>query len=188
MIYLASSSKRRFDILKTTGIDFKLIRLNKFCENLKPCKPANYVMKLAKFKYNYVKLSPEINGYVCTFDTIVYFNDMIIGKPRNNKEAVKMLLSYKNQNQLVYTGFCISKIKKGELQKQIVSYEKTKLFFANYTKEDVSLYLSKFNTLDKAGGYGIQDGGAIFIKKIDGCYYNVVGLPIFKFISTLKNF
>lgn len=182
-IYLASKSPRRKKLLEQINLKFKTISVE--CEEKikKNETPAETVMRISKEKLNVAKRQIK-KGIIITADTIVVINRAIIGKPESGLDAFKILKKLSGKTHSVYTGFsvynCASK-------RTIVDYEKTLVTFRKLNDEEIKEYITTGSPMDKAGAYGIQDDfGAVFIKKINGCYYNVVGLPISKVYSTLK--
>ena len=111
-------------------------------------------------------------------DTIVYFNGKIIGKPKDKEESYKMLNNLSGKTHKVFTGVSIVNEDKNILR---TFSQMTKVSVREIPKNDILYYIDNYYTLDKAGSYGIQDWFSIWIKKIDGCYYNVMGLPLSKF-------
>jgi septum formation protein len=124
-------------------------------------------------------------GIIITADTIVVINNHILGKPKNEKDAERILRILSGKTHYVYTGFSLFNYKN---LKSITSYEKTGVTFRKLGKNEIQSYISTGSPMDKAGAYGIQDDfGAVFVKKINGCYYNVVGLPITKLYQSLRS-
>jgi len=187
MLYLASESKRRKDILKLLKIPFKSLQHNcdenKIAVNL--TKPSSLVQKIAYHKAKSLLASVQ-SGYILSADTIGYKDGNIIMKPSNRLSAEGMLRSLRNSDHYVYTGVCILEVNKYCVKKKFIDYDKTKVTFRNFTDKELSNYLDENNFLHKAAGYGIQDSGAIFIKSITGCFYNVMGLPIDVLMNGLK--
>ncbi|MEW6195078.1 MAG: Maf family protein [Bacteroidota bacterium] len=183
-IYLASKSPRRRKLLKQIGLKFKSFSVNLHEEILDGEHPVQTVKRLALHK-SQEAVKKVSDGIVITADTIVVLNQTIIGKPRNEKNAFDILKLLSGKTHSVYTGFVVVNIKKN---KKIVGYEKTEVTFNKLTEKEIKDYIASGSPMDKAGAYGIQDDfGAVFIKKIDGCYNNVIGLPISKlYISLLK--
>ncbi|SCM13306.1 septum formation protein MAF homologue, putative [Plasmodium chabaudi adami] len=139
--------------------------------------------------YNYQMKS--INSYydplpniIISCDTIVTLNNEIIEKPLDKNDAHKILTKLSNNIHYVYTAVCIFLYK---TKTPITFVEKTNVYFDNLHENDISEYLNTNEPYDKAGAYSIQGIGSQFIKKIDGCYYNVMGLPIHKLSKTLAN-
>lgn len=181
-IYLASKSPRRRKLLKQLGIKFKAFSVNLNEEVLDGEHPVRTVKRLAEHKLQ-LALKKINRGIIITADTIVVLNHEIIGKPKNKKDAFNILSKLSGKTHEVYTGFVVlNTINK----KKIVSYEKTKVTFRDLTKKEIIDYIKTKSPMDKAGAYGIQDDfGAVFVKKINGCYYNVVGLPLAKLYKSL---
>lgn len=181
-IYLASQSPRRKLLLKQIGITFKSfsVDLNEiFIENESPIKT---VKRLSLEKLELAEKTRN-NGILITADTIVVLNSKIIGKPKNKTEAKFILSQLSNKTHFVYTGYAIKNSITNDL---IVDYEKTAVTFRELSNKEISEYVADGSPLDKAGAYGIQDDyGAVFVSKINGCYYNVVGLPLSKIYESL---
>lgn len=176
-IYLASSSPRRKKLLQQLNIPFKVLKVEVNEKVRKNESPARMVKRLSVEKMK--KAEKEIaNGIIITADTIVVLNKTIIGKPLDRKDAEKILKKLSNKTHKVYTGICI----KNTLNKKtIIDHEKTLVTFRKINDKEIHEYISTSSPMDKAGAYGIQDDlGAVFVKKINGCYYNVVGLPLAK--------
>jgi len=145
-------------------------------------KPSNAVARLSKEKLGLAKTKVK-DGIIITADTIVVLNKTILGKPISKKDAFRILNLLSGKTHLVYTGYSIFNYSN---DKMITEYEKTEVTFRKLTNEEIKEYIAGGSPMDKAGAYGIQDDfGAVFIKKINGCYYNVVGLPIAKFYHAL---
>jgi septum formation protein len=181
---LASKSERRIKLLTQIGLNFKSVDSN-FAELESPYhNPLKMVLHNSENKANIVakKYSGEI---VIGADTIVVINGKILNKPANLNQAKKYLSHLSGNVHTVYTGlFVIDTLK----NKKVNSYEKTKVHFRNIPKDEIDYYVNKYKPLDKAGAYGIQDDfGCLFIKKIVGDYYNVVGLPLVNLFNILKS-
>lgn len=182
-VYLASKSPRRKKLLNQLKINFKVIEVN-INENPKRNEsPAGMVKRLSKEKLE--KAREEIRqGIIITADTIVVVDKEILGKPKNKKDAEKILRKLSGRTHIVYTGFSVFNSINNKL---LTGYERTFVTFRNINKKEIDNYISSGTPMDKAGAYGIQDDfGAVFIKKINGDYYNVVGLPLYKLYDSLK--
>ena len=181
-IFLASKSPRRRKLLKQLNIKFKSFSVE-MDEKIHPNeKPSNSVLRLSKEKLDLAKLKVK-KGIVITADTIVVLNKTVLGKPKNKKDAFRILKLLSGKTHVVYTGYSIFNFTNN---KTISEYEKTEVTFRDLTDEEIKEYINGGSPMDKAGAYGIQDDfGAVFIKKINGCYYNVVGLPLAKFYHAL---
>ena len=181
-VYLASKSPRRRKLLKQLNIDFRSLDFE-FEESVSDGEhPVTMVKRLALEKLNIAKKKIS-NGIIITADTIVVFNHEILGKPKNKKDAGIMLNLLSNNTHIVYTGFAVFNSKKN---KTVAGYEKTFVKFRKLDRKEIQNYISAGSPMDKAGAYGIQDDfGAVFVEKITGCYYNVVGLPLTKLYKSL---
>ena len=181
-IYLASKSPRRRKLLKQINLNFKSFTVD-MEEKIKPGeKPSVSVKRLSKEKLEIARQKVN-HGIIITADTIVVLNRKVIGKPKDKKEAKRFLKNLSGKVHTVYTGFSIYN---SENKMLLTDYEKTFVEFRKLTEKEIDGYIKSGSPMDKAGAYGIQDDfGAVFIKKINGCYYNVVGLPLTKVYQTL---
>lgn len=182
-IYLASKSPRRKKLLKQIGLKFKTVSIDLEEEVLDGEHPIQTVKRLAIHKSD-AALNQCKNGIIITADTIVVLKNEIIGKPKNEKDAVSILKKLSGKTHKVYTGFCVRDTSKG---KMIVDYQVSKVTFRKLSDKEIRDYVKTGSPMDKAGAYGIQDDfGAVFVNKIEGCYYNVVGLPLSKLYTCLS--
>ncbi len=182
-IYLASQSPRRKSLLKQIGLEFKTFSVELDEEILDGEHPIKTVKRLSLEK---LKLAETVvsEGIVITADTIVVIDGEIIGKPRTYSEAKVILKRLSGKTHFVYTGYSIKNILKNKL---ITDYRKTSVTFRELSNSEINEYVKTGSPMDKAGAYGIQDDyGALFITKINGCYYNVMGLPLSKVFLSLK--
>ena len=181
-IFLASKSPRRKKLLNQLNLKFKSFSVDMDEKIYKNEMPSKAVVRLSREKLERAKLRVK-NGIIITADTIVVLNKMILGKPENKKDAFRILKLLSGKTHTVYTGYSVYN---STNNKTISEYEKTKVTFRVLTNEEIEEYIQGGSPMDKAGAYGIQDDfGAVFIKKINGCYYNVVGLPLAKFYHAL---
>ena len=181
-IYLASKSPRRKKLLKQLNLKFKVTSAD-IDEKIKRNEtPLENVKRLSLEKLN--KSREHIKkGIIITADTIVVLNDKIIGKPKNKKDAFRILKMLSGKTHFVFTGYSVYNSENGKL---INDYEKTAVTFRKLETAEIKDYIETGSPMDKAGAYGIQDDfGAVFVKKINGCYYNVVGLPLAKLYNSL---
>lgn len=181
-IILASSSPRRQNLFKELDIPFQ-IDVKKideiFPNHLKAQEITEFLADLKSNAFSNV----EENQIIITSDTIVWFENKAIGKPKNRSEAILMLKEMSGKQHYVYTSICI----KGKSFKKIIS-DKTKVEFEMLTEPEINYYLDNFKPYDKAGSYGIQDWiGLVGVKKITGSYFNVMGLPVHKLYKELMN-
>ncbi|MFZ5948246.1 MAG: Maf family protein [Stygiobacter sp.] len=182
-ITLASKSPRRRKLLKSLGLKFRSISVDLNEDILDGEHPILTVKRLSFHKLELAKNKIK-SGIIITADTIVVLNKEIIGKPKNEKDAFNILKKLSGKTHIVYTGFAIENV---DNQKKIIDYEKTKVTFRVLSDDEINEYIKSGSPMDKAGAYGIQDDyGALFVSKIKGCYYNVVGLPLQKLFINLK--
>lgn len=182
-IILASQSPRRQELLNNIGVKFEIIKSD-FCENISRIdeKPEDIAEQLAYGKAKNVSDKLE-KGIVLGADTIVVLNGEIYGKPKDEKDAVRMLSNLSGKTHQVITGVALIDKENG---KTVIEHETTNVTFNKLTKEEIDAYIKSGDYIGKAGGYGIQNKGSILISKIEGCYFNVVGLPINKVYRMLK--
>ena len=122
--------------------------------------------------------------YVIGADTIVVLNNKILNKPLNKKEAINHLNLLSDNKHIVYTGVSLINLSQN-INKSFI--EKTTVYFNKLNNNEINNYVTKFKPYDKAGGYAIQEYSNVFVKKINGCFYNVVGFPLPKFYKLLNS-
>ena len=182
---LASTSPRRIEILKKLNIPFTSVPSG-YEENTYNIEPENLVMKLSEGKaQNVLKNYINDDAVIIAADTIVSFCGNILGKPKDKEDAFRILKSLSGQKNDVITAICIYRAYKNNI-KRYNDFERTEVFFNDMTDDEINSYISTGEPMDKAGAYGIQGYGSLFIKKIIGSYYNVVGLPIEKLYNALR--
>ncbi|RJQ25384.1 septum formation inhibitor Maf [Candidatus Parcubacteria bacterium] len=183
-IILASKSPRRESLLKQIGLKFE-IDPSKCKEQINPkLKPHELVKSLSLQKAKEVAKRHK-NAIIIASDTLNFLGNKILGKPKNAKDAKTILKKESGKAHTVITGFTIIDTSN---QKTYTGSTKTKVYFKRLSEKEIDSYIATEEPLDKAGGYGIQSLGSIFIKKIEGDYYNVVGLPIFDLTQALRKF
>ena len=184
-IILASRSFRRQHLLRQIGLQFD-VRESHVEEEFDLSKtPEENVQILAIKKATEVAKSID-DGIIIGADTIVVLDNKIFGKPSNFNHACEMLKTLSGRTHEVYTGFALVN---RPLDISISGYEVTKVKFRDLTDDEIIEYVKSGSPMDKAGAYGIQDDyGAVFVEKVEGCYYNVVGLPLAKFYKQLEIF
>lgn len=181
-LILASSSPRRQALLKQAGIAFS-IRIPDVDESqVTVHDPIEKVKQLATIKAENIVLHSE-QEVILSADTVVSYKQRIFEKPPHKEDAYQMLSALSGEVHEVVTGVMIR-----SLQKEIVFAERTQVVFWPLTDEELEWYVSTNEPYDKAGGYGIQSLGAMFVKEIRGDYYNVVGLPISRVVRELRMF
>ncbi|PHF04663.1 septum formation inhibitor Maf [Bacillus pseudomycoides] len=181
-LILASGSPRRKELLELAGVPFEIV-VSEIEETIGAySSPADIVMSLALQKASAVVENHE-DSVVLGADTIVTYESRILGKPKDEAEAKEILQLLSGKTHEVYTGVAlISK------EKTVTFYERTEVTFWELTEEEVDVYIATKEPLDKAGSYGIQGKGSIFVQHIQGDYYSVVGLPIARLVRELKQF
>lgn len=175
-IVLASASERRQELLKRIVKEFE-IKVGNFNEDSVKYEGdlEEYVINIAIGKGKSILQEVNENSIVISADTIVVKGDKILGKPKDKKDARNMLNLLKGTSHWVYTAIVVVNTSNGKIEKQCI---KTKVYFSDLLEEEINSYIETGEPLDKAGAYGIQGFGGVFVKGIEGCYYNVVGLPL----------
>ena len=177
-IILASSSPRRKKILEKLGYNFRIKVPNINEDNTNKLNPIDYVIDVSMRKG--LKIHQQYqNDYVLSGDTIVEFQNKIIGKPSSNKDAFEVLSLLSGRSHYVISALSLT-----YYDNQITIFDSTKVYFKTLKKDEIKNYINNFNVLDKAGSYNIEDAEKYFIKNIDGCYNNIVGFPEQKFLNS----
>lgn len=183
-IILASSSPRRKQLLEQMGLQFDIIPAGGHEELLYSLDPEEMAQELAYNKALEVASGITAQTIIIGADTIVVKGG-ILGKPKSQKEAIEMLLRLQSNTHQVITGLALIDPWSGKVQK---GYEKTLVEMAPMTLKDIEYYVATGEPMDKAGGYGIQGLAGVFISKIEGCYFNVMGLPIHRLWKMIGEF
>lgn len=183
-IILGSASPRRKKILADLGIKFRT-QISQSKENYpKILNEAEIAKFLAKEKATLILKKLSSNYLLITVDTIVVQNNIILHKPIDEDDAKKILISLSDRKHKVISGVCIT-----SSEKEVVFSSTTEVYFNKLSEDEIDYYIKKYKPFDKAGSYGIQEWiGDIGIKKINGSYNNVVGLPSAKLYQKLKLF
>jgi MAF protein len=183
-IYLASDSKARKQLLELFGLKFKVISSGAAEQmQTRGVSFATLVKRNARAKALAAAGKIEGNGIIIAADTIVVDGKKIFGKPRNLAHAHLMLKQLSGRPQWIYSGVAVYDKGKDRMR---VSFEKTKIYMDTLTDKEIEGYFSYVSPLDKAGSFDIQGKGAFFIRRIEGCFYNVVGLPLRTLYHMLK--
>lgn len=183
-IYLASSSPRRRMLLAQLGLPFSVV-VPEVKEEIKNSLPfARLVEELALKKALAVE-SAISRGLILAADTIVVWQGKVLGKPSSEAEAREMLRCLSGCVHEVYTGLAVLEKPTG---RRVITHERTEVKFRTLSEEEIARYVATGEPMDKAGAYAAQGLGAIFIEGINGCYFNVVGLPVAKLAAILKEF
>ena len=179
---LASKSPRRKTILKNLGINFKIYPSNikEFLDGR--LEPDKLVVQLSRQKARDVAIQfPD--KIVIGADTLVVLDGKILGKPTDKNNAAEMLMELSDQTHTVITGVTLIQLSQ---EAEMSFFERTEVTFFKLSKEQIDSYVESNPPLDKAGGYGIQDWEAHFVKSFSGCHDNVVGFPTNKFKEVLS--
>ncbi len=183
-IILASASPRRQQLLANLGVPFTSFPANIDEGVFLLEKPRDAVRRIAEAKARAVAVSFE-EGLIIAADTAVVLAGEFLGKPSHSREAMVMLQRLSGRPHQVITAVCLYDVKTGQI---LVDEEETRVYFRNLTREEIESYVNTGEPMDKAGAYGIQDRGALLVEKIEGCYFNVVGLPLGRLYLMLKSF
>lgn len=183
-IILASNSPRRKELLSGLDINYEIKVINgideSYPQNLKGSEIPEFISKIKA--ESYLPFMKE-NDLIITADTIVYANDKVLGKPKDQEDAVKMLKTLSGHTHQVMTGVSITTL---NFQKSFVSI--SEVTFDTLTDEEINFYINNYKPYDKAGAYGIQEWiGFIGVSRINGSYFNVMGLPVQRLYKELCN-
>ena len=183
-IILASASPRRKELLKKIGLKFKVEPSN--CEEKvsQELEPHELVKSLSLEKARLVAQNHK-NALVIAADTFIVFKDKILGKPSTKTEAREMLEILNGKHHLVITGFTIIDTDSGRAVSKAVE---TKVYLKKLNSTEIDAYVDSKEPLDKAGAYAIQGLGSVIVEKIEGDYFNVIGLPLSALAESLKEF
>ena len=183
-LVLASQSPRRKQLLKLISEDFVVFPDDSPENADESLTPQEYVSNLSLTKCINVAEKFDEESIVIGADTVVVFNKKILGKPLSEEKAENMLKELSGNMHSVYTGVTVM----CKAQNKVISFcEKTNVYFYGISEEEIKKYIATREPMDKAGAYGIQEKGALFVKRIDGDYNNVVGLPIAKLARILRD-
>ena len=182
-LILASRSPRRDLLLRQVGFT-PLVESCDIPEEVDRCySPAENAKVIAQRKAECVAMRHSF-ALVLGADTIVAIDGEMLGKPADKEDAMRMLRKLSGQTHVVCTGFAIID---RPSNRSVVDVETTRVTFRDLPEEEIAGYVAGGSPLDKAGAYGIQDDyGAVFVTRIEGCYYNVVGLPLSKVYGAMK--
>jgi len=182
-LILASSSPRRAEVLENAGVPFTVIS-SAADETPYPGEaPKALVQRLADTKADLVAARAVGPAIVIGADTAVVLDGQVLGKPRSTDDARHMLEQLSGRTHSVYTGVSLIRLPDAE---RVRFVETTLVHFSRLTTDEISTYLATEEPYDKAGAYAIQGRGGRFIPRIEGCYYNVVGLPLEHLLAALR--
>lgn len=184
-LILASASARRHQLLRQIGLQFQTVESG-IDETFDRSKGVDENVEIVAFKKARSVGNNIQNGIIISADTVVVLNGEILGKPGSFDEAVSMLSMLSGQTHRVYTGICLFD-RPSNLS--LTAHEMTNVTFRQLQIDEIREYVMAGSPMDKAGAYGIQDDyGAVFVERIEGCYYNVVGFPLAKFYLVMQSF
>lgn len=187
-LILASASPRRAEILRNAGFDFEIF-LASVDETRRPREPAPaYVRRVAtsKARTTMKRLPPNAGddfSAIVAADTVVAIEGHVLGKPKSGDDARRMLRRLSGKRHEVLTGLAVLVM---QSQRMIVAVEKTRVEFARLSPSEIEEYIQAGEPFDKAGAYAIQGQGGKFIPCVDGCYFNVMGLPLARLYAILR--
>lgn len=192
-IYLCSHSPRRQELLKLTGLQFEILPLDGLDEEaFMESYVGNNVIGMAEhlaIQKGKAAVALGLNGIFITADTLVIADDgKLLGKPRDRTEAEIFLERLAGNWHTVATGVALSQRAGLSGLRQNSILETTRVKFGQMTRHEIDEYISSGEPFDKAGGYGIQGKASIFVERIEGCYFNVVGFPIYSFWQMWKRY
>jgi len=184
-IILASNSPRRKELLSGLDVDFEVRVLAGIDESYPASLPTMQIAEyISKKKAAAYRETMAVDELVITADTVVILGDEVMGKPKDDAEACRMLRELSGQTHQVITGVTLT-----TMERQISFSVKTDVTFKELTNEEIHYYVEKYHPMDKAGAYGIQEWiGHIGVTGLRGSFYNVMGLPIQRIYEALKMF
>jgi septum formation protein len=181
-LFLASRSSRRAALLRQMGFEFRIVPVEITEELPSNGDPDETVKTLSMLKAR--AALPRIKeGLVIGADTVVFLEGKMLGKPANPEDALIMLRGLSGKTHEVFTGFALIDAGDG---RTFSGSERTRVTFRNLEEWEIADYVETGMPMDKAGAYGIQDRSGLFVDRIEGCFYNVVGFPLAKFYEGLK--
>ena len=184
-LILASQSPRRKELLRQIGLKFHIMPSTVDETIVEDVTPEEHVRILAERKARDVAFHLP-SGIILGADTIVVIDGEILTKPESPDEAVRMLQRLSGQRHEVFTGYSLLEMPSW---RSVTKHARTEVWFRRLSTDEILAYVRGGSPMDKAGGYGIQDDfGAVFVEKINGDYYNVVGLPLSHFYCTYMTF
>ncbi|MFH0768115.1 MAG: nucleoside triphosphate pyrophosphatase [Chloroflexota bacterium] len=183
-IILASASPRRKELLEKIGLRFEVEPSN-YVEDMRSEAEPHELAKKVSLEKAKVVASKHNDAIVIAADTFGVFRGKILGKPNTEVEAKRMLQTINGKSHLVITGFTIIDTKKNKALSRAVE---TKVYIRRLTTSEIDAYVESKEPLDKAGGYAIQGLGSVIVEKIEGDYFNVMGLPLSALTESLKEF
>ena len=183
-LVLASASPRRREILENTGLEFRVAVCDADESRVDKSIPVSmYVQELAVLKANSSARKAGRHALVIGADTVVVRDGEVLGKPADLDEAFDMLKSLSGKTHCVYTGIAVLDT---DSMKIVSDYEKTSVTFRELSDGEIDYYVKSYRPTDKAGAYGIQEFAGVFVSNIEGDYFNIVGLPVCRLYTLIK--
>jgi septum formation protein len=184
-IVLASKSPRRAEILQAVGWEFEAVAANIDETRREPEDAVSYVKRLAQTKAETVAKRLSNPNLVLGADTVVVIEGEILGQPRDDGDARRMLELLSGKWHEVVTGIAL--IRAGQTPQVLIDHETTRVHFCELSADEIDWYVATGEPSDKAGAYAIQGRGALFIEEIRGDYFNIVGLPVRLFYKLMSD-
>ena len=181
-LVLASASPRRRELIKMMGFHDFIIRPADTDEKMPEMMPGDSVRHIALQKAKKTARSCSASDLIIAADTLVYMDGKALGKPTDHKDAENMLRRLSGAEHAVYTGVALL-----YAGRELTFSEMTRVFFRELNDDEVRAYVKTGEPMDKAGAYGAQGLGAVFIQRIDGDFFNVMGLPLCRLITMLRS-
>lgn len=196
-IILASASPRRKELMELAGFDFEIwpskreeviteTEPSRVCMELSKQKALDVASSIKTYNENHPDLTTSQDILVIGADTIVALDDEILCKPIDEEDAERMLRKLSGRTHRVITGVSLVFMSRDGRAGEYTFFEETRVTFYELSKQQIADYVASGDPLDKAGAYGIQTGGALFVKGLEGDFYNVVGLPIARLVHELS--
>ncbi|MBO4267639.1 MAG: septum formation protein Maf [Lachnospiraceae bacterium] len=196
-IILASGSPRRKELMELAGLEFDIWPSEKeetvtssvpreICMELSRQKAEDVAASIRTYNDSHPDLVSPTDMLIIGADTIVALEDTVFGKPKDEEDAKRMLKALSDHTHSVYTGVTLVFMSSGGRVGEHVFCEETKVTFCKLDEEDIDSYVATGDPLDKAGSYGVQTSSAVFVRSIEGDFYNVMGLPIARLMQELK--
>ena len=170
-------------LLESLGLQFTTVKPTASESNERGVSPDELVKLNSKAKAQSVAAQNPGDALILGADTLVYLDGRVLGKPRDLDEAREMLLALSGKRHTVYTGLTLIHMESGTV---LTDFEQTDVTFRRLTASDIELYLQAVRPLDRAGAYTVEGAGSLLVERFEGCYYNVLGLPVVKLDKMLR--
>jgi len=180
---LASSSPRREQLLKSLDVQFTIVKPTAEETEGAGSPPEEVVKTNSEAKARSVAENCAGDSLILGADTLVFLEKKALGKPRDIAEAREMLQALSGRQHFVYTGLTLIQLSTGAV---LTDFERTAVTFRRLSDSDIDLYLQAVSPLDRAGAYTVEGVGSLLVERFDGCYFNVVGLPLVKLDEMLR--